>query len=193
MEDFEHLMLAPESVALADIATDLAIPVVAAQGLPALTPQAIAHAARCSRQAVHQWFGSRHELQKAVARRFTARWEIWCQLRVGQYGAVGLLPDSAPVLAWTRVWLALTEAAPRDPDLTVAVRAGRAQERAALDSLVREPPGPVRTADLLHALLDGLRWQLVSGAPGSGFDDAAAMLNRVLGALRTHQPWPCLA
>ena len=60
-------MSTPDSAALLNMATDLAIPVVLADGLEAVTPRAIGEAAGVSRQAVHQWFGSRAELQAVVA------------------------------------------------------------------------------------------------------------------------------
>ncbi len=150
-------MLTPNSAARYDLATDLAIPLVAAEGLGALTPRAIGELAGCSRQAVHQWFGDQTGLRRAVAARFTSRWTRWTDVRVYQYGVLGLLPDSSTVRDWTRVWLSLIEVATRDNYIAACIAAGRATER----ELIAARLGPA-SADVVHALVEGLRWRIAA-------------------------------
>ncbi|HEX6148340.1 TetR family transcriptional regulator C-terminal domain-containing protein [Nocardioides sp.] len=168
MDPLRHLMLAPDSAARIDLVTDLAIPLVAAEGLVAATPRAIAELAGCTRQAVHQWFGDQTGLRHVVANRFTGRWARWAEIRVHHYGVLGLLPDSPDVRDWTRVWLALAEAAGRDQTVAECVAAGRATE---LD-LVRARVGQT-TADAVHALVEGLRWR--TAADSDDFPAARAV------------------
>ena len=186
----EDLMLAPCSMALVDIATDLSMPVIALRGLSGVTPSAVAEAAGCSRQAVHQWFGSRTDLQRAVAGRFVARWTRWCDARTHSHGPVGLLPDCEQVVAWTRVWLALVETAHRDLPVAEVVGQGRSWERELVArSLRRDGVTDRRAVALVHALGQGLRQQLATGgAIALGWAEATSLLGVATDAVRPGAP-----
>jgi AcrR family transcriptional regulator len=193
-------MLTPDSAARIDMATDLAIPVIAERGLRAVTPREIAALAGCSRQAVHQWFGSQEDLRVAVAARFVARWTRWLDVREHVDGLAALLPDCAEVLAWTRAWLALVEAAHRDPQLGRLVDVGRTQERDLVQTaLHRVTPRHldddrlVPATTLVHALVEGLRAQLSHGEPRTTWVEAATVLDQTVAAVRSGGPPPLLA
>lgn len=180
-------MLTPHSAARHDLATDLAIPLVATGGLAALTPRAIGGLAGCSRQAVHQWFGDQTGLRRAVAARFTARWTRWADVRVYQNGLLGLLPDNPQVRDWTRVWLSLTEAATRDSYIASCIATGRAAE---LD-LITARLGP--RADGVHALVEGLRWRVAAAADDYPPGRAVAVLSSALAGFASQDPLGRLA
>lgn len=147
-------MLTPDSPAPVDMATDLTIPVIVARGLPGVTPRVIGEAVGCSRQAVHQWFGSASELQWVVASRFAARWNG------GRRGRR------------------------REPRLAELVTHARSQERGLVRcalGLRGSLPGAADQATLSHALLEGLRRHLADGAPSLTWEEAAAVLDRGTG------------
>ncbi|HYH33569.1 MAG TPA: TetR/AcrR family transcriptional regulator [Nocardioides sp.] len=196
MDPLPHLMLTPDSAARVDMATDLAIPIVAAEGFASVTPRAIAEKAGCSRQAVHQWFGDQEGLRRVVARRFTGRWCRWAQIRAGKYGVRGLLPDSDDVLSWCRVWLGLVELGARDRavgDLVASIR--RCEQDAVAAALTRSSPsGPLRRPwpeRALQALVEGLRLQLChADLAAPGFEGACEVLDHALDAATPGPPRP---
>jgi AcrR family transcriptional regulator len=188
VDPLEHLMLTPHSAARYDLSTDLAIPLVAAEGLGALTPRAIGELAGCSRQAVHQWFGDQTGLRRAVAARFTSRWVRWTDVRVYLYGVLGLLPDSSTVREWTRVWLSFIEAAPRDSYIADCIAAGRSREVEVITAQL----GPT-LADGVHALVEGLRWRVAASEDNYPPGRAAAVLASALARVPPQDPLGRLA
>ena len=170
-------MLAPDSPARIDIATDMAIPLISREGFGAVTPAAVARSARCSRQAVHQWFGDQHALRRAVAGRFAARWSRWLTIRTGSHGLPGLLLECDDVGSWCRVWLAMVELAARDEAVGDLVTSLRVREREAVRGAL-PPSVPVGEA---HALLEGLRVQLCHHRPALDFEAACALVDHWLG------------
>lgn len=169
MDAHRHLMLAPDSALREDIATDLGIPILAEGGVAALTPKAVGDRLGCSRQAVHQWFGSQQPLRHVVATRFAARWGRWIHVRVHTGGVAGLLPvgeesDRADVVGWCRAWLALAEHAPRDGSLADLVEGVRCQERQVVARQLASDPQSDRVA-LVHGLVEGLRVGLCAAEP----------------------------
>lgn len=174
MDSHRHLMLAPDSALREDIATDIGIAILAEGGVAALTPKAVGDRLGCSRQAVHQWFGSQEPLRHVVATRFSVRWGRWIHARVHSGGVAGLLPvvdepvgvesDRADVVCWCRAWLALAEHAPRDGRLADLVEGVKCQERQAVARQLAGEPGCDRVA-MVHALVEGLRVGLCAAEP----------------------------
>jgi len=173
MESYDHVILTPYSSARIDLATDMAIPIVAHGGLTSLTPAAVARAAGCTRQAVHHWFGDQQRLREAVAGRFTARWTRWAELRVHDGGPAALLPECDAVLTWTRVWLAPVEAAPRHAAIAELVAGCHVHEGASLQRGIEAVIRLRHDVDVtvlpavvtgVHAMVNGLRMQLVGAA-----------------------------
>lgn len=145
-------MLAEHSVATVDILTDEGIPLVAEGGLAGLTAPQLARRCRNSRQAVQQWCHGR-PLRELFAERFLGRWIQWCRIRTYDgRELVGLLPESDETVQWTRVWLALLESAPHEPQIGTWVRAALDAERA----LIARTAAPDR-ATAVQALIAGLR------------------------------------
>ena len=194
MDSCRHLMLADESVAPVDIATDLAIPVVAEGGLAALTPSALAVATGYTRQAIHQWFGGQQLLRQAVAARFVARWRAWVDARTYPAVMAGLLPEDDQVRQWCRVWLALVEAGPRDAEIGGVVALAREGERSVIRTVLLRragsgaPPAsdpgevPALLVSGLQCLVEGLRTCLCSPEPSLSYEDAVAILDGAVGA-----------
>lgn len=188
MDSHRHLMLAPDSALRADIATDLGMAVLAEGGVPALTPKAVGDRLGCSRQAVHQWFGSQESLLQVVATRFCVRWERWTRARVHCGGLAGLLPvgedaDRDDVVGWCRVWLALVDHAPRDVRIAGLVDEVRRRDRQEVAGLLGSDSDSDR-AVLVHALVEGLRLGLCAAEPTLAPDRAVRIL---LSAAALHQ------
>ena len=152
MDDCRHLMFAELSGAPADVVTDQGIPLVAAGGWQALTAGAIGKEYGVSRQAVQQWCDGR-PLQLLFAERFVARWTRWTRIRTYDgRDLCGLLPETDEVVAWTKVWLALAEASPRDPALAALVDEVHAHERRLIGVTVH-----ASAVAMAHALVMGIR------------------------------------
>ncbi len=134
------------------MATDRAIPVIAAGGVAAVTPAGLAKVAKCSRQAVAQWFGSTSDLRAAVVRCFLARWAAWHRSRADGYGITGYLPTDPDDLVFTVVWLAIAAFERHDETVADLLRVHRDAEREAILRMDAEG-GP----DLVLALVHGLR------------------------------------
>ncbi|QBR93370.1 TetR family transcriptional regulator [Nocardioides euryhalodurans] len=179
MDDLRHLMLVPDSMSREDIAANAAIPLVAAGGPAALTLRAVGEQSGYSPQAVHQWFGSRAALHRAVAGRFVARWTRWVDLRTGRQGIASLLPENDEVAGWARVWLALHHLARADDEVASYLAYTRSVER---DSLARlaGPGGSPEALVELHALVEGLRLQLCSEVSTDSYAEACRLLDRAL-------------
>ena len=190
MDDLRDLMFAEDSIARADVATDLSIPLVVAGGLSAVTPGAVAVAAKCTRHAVHQWFGGQESLRRAVAARFTARRTHWADVRVHHYGLPGLLPDCDAVVEWERVWLAVVELGLRDPEVADCIGYCRAREVETVTRALRrrlfelvEPTAaeiPASAVTELRALIQGFCVELCQPEPAITFADASQVLTTAL-------------
>lgn len=173
-------MLAAYSSAPIDIATDLAIPLLARRGVPGVTPSAVAGAAGCTRQAVHQWFGGQQTLRVAVAGRFVARWSRWMDLRVRGLGPVALLPLDDDELQWTAARLALAEQGRVDPELGPLLAELDALELSA----VRASLGAAdEDCAIIMAVVGGLRAAECRGHEPLTLDEAQALLQHALARL----------
>jgi hypothetical protein len=67
-------MFRDRSLNRGDIATDLAIPLLAEGGWPAMTLAAVAARGNMKRQSVAQWFGNVEATREMVAWQYTRRW-----------------------------------------------------------------------------------------------------------------------
>lgn len=195
MDPCRHLMFMSESPAWIDIATDFAIPLIAERGLGALTPAAIAKAARCSRQAIHQRFGSAEALRRSVAARFLGRWERWLDVRVHLYGVAGLLPDSHDAVSWARVWLALSAHAALDSEVATSVAeihqaeralVGRALTRQGAEESDVSPEVSEGVITTVHAVVGGLRADRCHH--GSSYEEVRGTLEAAIGLVGRGYP-----
>ena len=170
-------MFSRGGTARAEMATDLAIPILAEGGWAALTLRNVARAANVTPQAIAAWFPSVAAMRVAVAARYGDRWirqrGHQAHLRVLRTHsgsgtpvladlAVTLLPQSWLEEVFDGIWLTVVEAGRWDEAVGSAVAAVQQRER----DLVRELLDPSasgerehleRDVDLVLALVRGLR------------------------------------
>jgi AcrR family transcriptional regulator len=169
MDSQRHLMLAPDSARHADMVTDFGLAVLAEGGVLAVTPRALGARLGCTRQAVHQWFGSQESLRHVVAVCLCRRWMRWIHVRVHSAGPAGLLPvgeepDRPDLVQWCRAWLALVDHAPRDARIADLVDTVRCNDREEIAGLLGCDSGSDRVV-LVHSLVEGLRLGLCAAEP----------------------------
>ena len=164
-------MFSPDSAATVDMIADYGIGIVAERGFDALSAAAVAARGRCTRHAVQQWCQGR-PLRILFAERFVARWIRWTGVRTGiGRHLVWLLPENDDTLEWTRVWLALLEASPRDQQLANLVAHVLAHERCLVAAAV-----PPEEATRVYALVSGLRQARCVAQPPLAALEAEAIL-----------------
>ncbi len=175
-------MFSRGSLARAEMATDLAIPIVAEGGWPALTLRTVADAANVTPQAIAAWFPSVGDMRVAVAARYGDRWvrerRHLARRRTARFHsgagsptvpdlAVALLPQSWLEEVYDGIWLSIVEAARWDDALAATVTSVHEREHELVRDLVEqaassgpERPEPhqleVRT-ELVLALVRGMR------------------------------------
>lgn len=182
-------MFSRTSPARADLATDLAIPLLAQGGWSALTLRNMAREGNVTPPAIAAWFSSVHEMRAAIARRYGERWlrergyvarrRLWWPTLDGPTALPevglpdGVLPRAARALlpaTWLEnvfdgVWLTIVEAGRWDPDIAAPVAAVLDAER----DLVAELLGGTRglgqapleqDVDLVLATVRGMRASL---------------------------------
>jgi AcrR family transcriptional regulator len=179
-------MFSPTSPAKADLATDLAIPLLAQGGWSALTLRNMARAGNVTPQAIAAWFPSVHAMRAAIARRYGERWlrerqylahrRLWWPDRfeptalaaVGLFdgalprAAVALLPATWLEELFDGVWLTVVEAGRWDEEIGSSVAAVLDGERSLLAELLGGTPGlgqaPLEAdVDLVLSTVRGLR------------------------------------
>ena len=175
-------MFSRGSLAKAEMATDLAIPIVAEGGWPALTLRNVARAANVTPQAIAAWFPSVGAMRVAVAARYGDRWICergylarWRTLsaRAGAptptvpAAAAALLPQSWLEATYDGIWTSIVEAGRWDEAIGNTVAGVHEQEEDLARGLL-DPSGLRRDTDLevrvelTLALVRGLRgrpWQ----------------------------------
>ena len=160
------------SLAKADMATNLAIPLVADGGWGALTLRNVASAANVTPQAIAAWFPSVNAMRVAIAGRYGQRW-IRHRGRTARHRsgdpferatppqvALALLPDTWLETVFDSVWLAIVEAGRWDEAVGSAVAVTEEQERHLVHDLMTTPETrerPVEEVDLALALTRGMR------------------------------------
>ncbi|TGN63720.1 hypothetical protein EXE59_06955 [Nocardioides eburneiflavus] len=179
-------MFSRTSPAKADLATDLAIPLLAQGGWSALTLRKMAKAGNVTPPAIAAWFPSVHEMRAAIAQRYGERWlrergyvarrRLWWPAldETSALPTVGLpdgvLPRAALALlpaTWLEkvfdgVWLTVVEAGRWDEEIASSVAAVLAAERDLVAELLGGGPGlgqaPLeQDVDLVLATVRGLR------------------------------------
>lgn len=137
-------MFTNSSLAKADMATDLAIQLLADGGWSALTLRNVARAANVTPQAIAAWFPSVTEMRAAVAGRYGERWirERHYQARAKIRAPVGstepvtpsqvalaLLPATWLEEVYAGIWHTIVEASRWDEAVNARVTAIREAER----------------------------------------------------------------
>lgn len=161
------------SLAKADLATNLAIPLVADGGWGALTLRNMASAANVTPQAIAAWFPSVTAMRVAIAERYGQRWirerGRQARLRVSRARleivtpsqvALALLPETWLETVFDGVWLAVVEAGRWDEGVGLAVATIEEEERDLVSHLMTSaeaPERPVEEVDLALALTRGVR------------------------------------
>jgi len=174
-------MFRDRSLNRAEIATDLAIPLLAEGGWPAMTIAAVAARGNMKRQSVAQWFGSGAAFREQVAWRYAWRWAALLSSQLVMLYSIEdpdaatvaqrLLPTDEDGIVFARVWLAICEAGRSDESIAAAVRHGEAGERELIEQhLTHAEPSTIRA---VCALLHGLRAQ-VTAVDGLSLEDAFA-------------------
>lgn len=175
-------MFCDRSLNRADIATDLAIPLMAERGWAGLTMAAVAQKGNMRRQSVAQWFGNVEALREQVAWRYAHR---WLSLLSGQLAALHraeapdletiarlLLPKDEDGIVFARIWLAICEAGRADETIAAATAFGESEQHAMVEAWL--PDAPTSEIRALTALVSGLRAQLTAVDPLSLADACAA-------------------
>lgn len=178
-------MFSRTSPAKADLATDLAIPLLAQGGWSALTLRNMAREGNVTPQAIAAWFPSVQDMRAAVARRYGERWlrergylarrRLWWPARepsavLSVALTAGALPRAALALlpaTWLEelfdgVWLTVVEAGRWDEEIGSSVAAVLDAERDLVAELLGGTPGlgqaPLeQDVDLVLATVRGLR------------------------------------
>lgn len=179
-------MFSRTSAAKVDLATDLAIPLLAQGGWSALTLRNMAREGNVTPQAIAAWFPSVHEMRVAIARCYGERWlsergylarrRVWwpdsfesrALPAVGlpegalSRAALALLPATWLEEVFDGVWLSVVEAGRWDEQIGSSVAVILDAERDLVAELLGGTPGlgqaPLeQDADLVLATLRGLR------------------------------------
>jgi len=170
----------------ADIATDLAIPVLADGGWPAMTLAAVAARGNLKRQSVAQWFGNVEAMREQVAWRYARRWLVLLSAQLTRLHhdadrgedidaatvATLLLPQDDDGIAFARIWLAICEAGRSDVGVAAAATFGETEQRHMVEGWL--PDAEASEVHALCALVTGLRAQLCSVSPITLADARAA-------------------
>jgi AcrR family transcriptional regulator len=190
-------MFSRASLAKADLATNLAIPIVAEGGWPALTLRNVAHAANVTPQAIAAWFPSVAVMRAAVASRYGDRWirergylartrTRTLSARSGVEAptlsalAVALLPQSWLEAVYDGIWITIVEAGRWDDAVGSVVAAVQERERDLVRELLErsEPHAPEDLeprVELALALVRGLRAGQVPPREGLAADVAGVL------------------
>lgn len=166
-------MFAFRSLNRADMATDLAIPLMAAQGWSAVTLAGIAERGNMRRQSVAQWFGTVDALREQVAWRYARRWLRLLSEQLSPLHRVSdptpadvarlLLPEDDDGVVYARVWLAICEAGRSEIPIAAATTFVEREQAAMLERWV--PAEGLPTTRVVSALVTGLRAQMCSIEP----------------------------
>ena len=190
-------MFSRGSVARAELATNLAIPIVADGGWSALTQRNVARAANVTPQAIAAWFPSVEAMRVAVARRYGDRWIhergylARTRTRFGRPGreapgvsevAAALLPQSWLEEVFDGIWLSIVEAGRWDAAVGAAVTATHERETELVGDLLDPPRQRAVEAldpdvDLVLTVVRGLRATHVPRRDGLAADSAARILS----------------
>lgn len=170
-------MFSGGSLAKADLATNLAIPLLAEGGWPALTLRNVARASNVTPQAIAAWFPSVDVMRAAIAERYGQRWinerSYVARRRMRESRsdpepaalprvAAALLPVTWLEAVFDGVWLTVVEAGRWDEAVGSAVAAVQDAERDLVDELLAGPDRrgeaqPEHDVDVMLATVRGLR------------------------------------
>jgi AcrR family transcriptional regulator len=175
-------MFRDRSLNRAEIATDLAIPLLAEHGWAGLTLAAVAARGNMRRQSVTQWFGSGDAFREQVAWRYANRWvallssQLAALYRDEEPDAATvarlLLPRDDDGVVFARIWLATCEAGRSDAVVAAAATFGESEQLSMVGAcLSNSTASEIR---VVNALVTGLRHQLTALVDPLGLGDAYA-------------------
>ena len=166
----------------AELATDLAIPILAEGGWSALTMRRVALAANVTPQAIAAWFPWVAAMRAAVAERYGNRWlsdrRYLARIRLSRVRRAGtaeedeaplllelaasLLPESWLEETYDGIWLTIVEAGRWDETIGEVVAAVHERERDVVCDLIdpsgaRDVESLERDVELVLAVVHGLR------------------------------------
>lgn len=196
-------MFSQGSLARSDLATNLAIPILAEGGWAALTLRSVATAANVTPQAISAWFPTVGAMRLAVASRYGDRWirargsdaltRVLCapprQDRLVPGLALALMPHTWLEELFDGIWLTVVEAGRWDEATAAAVSEVQERETDIVRSLVRQvrgTTGPPQDHDqeqldveLVLALVRGMRLTHAAARAGQTHERAARLLERL--------------
>lgn len=190
-------MFSQGTTARAELATNLAIPIVAEGGWGALTQRNLAKAGNVTPQAIAAWFPSVVTMRAAVAARYGDRWirerGYLARTRAGAARSapetptvedvvVALLPHARHEEVFDGIWLTIVEAGRWDAAVGAAVTATHERERELVGDLLDPPRQRAVEAldpdvDLVLTVVRGLRATHVPRRDGLAADSAARILS----------------
>lgn len=201
-------MFSRGSLAKADMATDLAIPLLAEGGWSAITLRTVARAANVTPQAIAAWFPSVTAMRVAIAERYGDRWvrerdyvahrRMFGRPRPADVDtarfevAHALLPETWLEETFDRVWLTVVEAGRWDDAIGSVVAEVQEPERDAVAALLADrcrdvlaDPGHLVDphVDVVLALVRGLRVARTSTQDPMSAERAAEILRPRIGAV----------
>jgi AcrR family transcriptional regulator len=198
-------MFNARSLAKAEMATDLAIPLLADGGWPAVTLRTVAAAANVTPQAIAAWFPSVTAMRRAIAERYGNRWvderravasrrlirtarPAYVDSARSQV-ALALLPGTWLEEVFDGVWLTVAEAGRWDEVIGLVVASIQERERDVVAELLEEqlcdspsfPDGMgeqrfEQHVDIVLALVRGLRVARTASHGRMEADRAAVVL-----------------
>ena len=194
-------MFSLSSAAKADMATDLAIPLLAEGGWSAVTLRSVASAANVTPQAIAAWFPSVTAMRVAIAERYGQRWihergavarrrmllssradtrDCRTYDRSAQV-ALALLPETWLERVFDGVWLTVVEASRWDVMIRSSVSAVDEAERQLVTDLLvaagaTDRVRTEREVDLVLAVVRGLRLALTASSDDMSVDRADEVL-----------------
>jgi len=197
-------MFSGGSVAKADMATNLAIPLLAEGGWSALTLRNVARASNVTPQAIAAWFPSVDAMRAAVAGRYGQRWirerGFVARRRILQWQiaeqsvslpqvALSLLPQTWLEQVYDGVWLTLVEAARWGEALSREVSTIEEAERDLVADLLHDlgecdADRLERHVDLVLGFVRGMRMALTSPRDPMSPERAAEVLVDSLSGVR---------
>jgi AcrR family transcriptional regulator len=172
----------PDSCDSGDLLTDGVMALLAESGATGVTLRRLAERRGISVGALTNRWGSRGRMLHVAVNYFRQRWNDVMGPRCWSEGVTGFLPVTEDEVEDCHVWFAFCDLARADPVVAECVAAQRQEERAFVQTLVREHADDT-TVDLLVAVVDGLRLALCAPVP-MPVNRAREVLDAQLGSLR---------
>jgi AcrR family transcriptional regulator len=175
----------PHSLDSSDILTDGVMDLLAESGATGMSMRRLAGSRGISVGALTNKWGTRARILHVAINTFRHRWNMLIGGLSWTEGVTALLPATPEDVDDCRIWHAFCDLARTDDVLAECVLDQRREERELVRALVRRKTDDEATADLLIALVDGLRTALCSPEPMT-VDRARELLDAHLRSLGLH-------